>query len=100
VAGVLCPVEREHARAHDHAGGEAGIVDREGRVVPHRPKRELTARDEPAAESRQPGHGLALAQPREQGMRIQLELAEGDRGADRERGLARRRFTHGRSAGP
>ena len=85
MAHVRRPVLREHARPHDLPRGETGIVDRERRRRAHRLQREIAPRDEPAAERGQPRHRLALAQPREQGMRIEVELLEACSSADRKR---------------
>jgi hypothetical protein len=84
MALVLVAVAREHAAAEHLAGAEARIVDRQRLRVAHRPQRQVPARDEPAAERRQPGHRLALPQAREQRMRIVLELLERRRRAERE----------------
>jgi hypothetical protein len=89
VAAVLSAVEREHARPNDLACGEAGIVDREARRVAQRPQREIAPCHEPAPQRGQPRHRLALAQPRVQRMRIELELVEAGGGADRRPALPR-----------
>ena len=70
------------------AGGEARIVDGERAGVAHGLQGEIAPGDEPAVERRQPRHRLALAQARQQRMRIGCELLEGGRRADGERGLS------------
>jgi len=85
VAGVRGTVAREHARPHDPPGGETGIVDRERRRGAHRLQREIAPRDEPAPERGQPRHRLALAQPRGQRLRIEVELLEACSSAYRKR---------------
>jgi hypothetical protein len=96
MAPVFGAVEREHARTDDLPGGETGIVDREGRWVAHRLQGEIAPGDEPAPERGEPGNRLALTQPREKRMRIELELLEAGGGANRERALplASSGFTH------
>ena len=85
VPGVLVAVEGEHARSHHPARGEARVVDREGGGVAHRPQREVAPGDEPCPERGQPRDRLVGAKPREQRVRIGLELLETGGGADRER---------------
>ena len=89
VAPVLGAVEREHARPDDLAGGEARVVDGERLGVAHHLHGEVAPRDEPAAERGQPGDRLVLAQPREQRVRVGLELGERAAAPDRERRRAR-----------
>jgi hypothetical protein len=84
MAAVVLAVEREHARTDDLAGGEPRVLDREGRRVAHHLQREVAPGDEPPVQRGQPGHGLSLAQQREQRVRIVLELRERSGGADRE----------------
>ena len=71
VTAVLGAVEREHARPDDLAGREPGIVDREGRRSRASPcsarSRRVTSQ---AAQRGEPRDRLALAQPREQRMRV------------------------------
>src|ERR1035438_6448550 len=63
MAGVLGAIEREHARA-DHPGGrEPRVIHGEYRHVAHDAQRQVAAGDQPAAESGQPRHGLALPEP-------------------------------------
>ena len=79
VPGVRRPVERQHARPDHPRGGEPRIVDGKGpRGTHHRDGRRV-AGDEPPAERRHPRHRGALAQARQQRMRIPLQRAEGQR---------------------
>ena len=82
---VLGAVQRQHARP-DHPGGrEPGVVDGERPGVAQDAQGQVAARDQPAAENREPGHRLALAQPPQQRMQLAAEIAHGHGRAERER---------------
>ena len=85
---VLGPVGREHAPSHDLTRREARIVDGERLGVAHHLEREVSPGDHPSVERREPRHRLALAQAREQRVRVGLELLERRRRAERERRFA------------
>ena len=90
MALVRRALERQHARPDDLPGREARILDRERLRVAHHAHRQVAARHQPAVQRRQPGHRLVLAQAREHGVWIGLQLRERHRRADRERGGAHR----------
>ena len=75
MASVLVAVERQHARPDDLCGGEARIVDREAGGVAHDLDAQVPARDQPAVEDGQPRDRLTLAEARERGVRIHVELS-------------------------
>jgi hypothetical protein len=87
VAIVLGPVEAEHAGSHHLGGGKPRVVDGERPRVAHRGQDEVVPRDQPALEAGQPRHRLGRTQARQRGVRILVELWQGDRGAQGKRRL-------------
>ena len=76
MAPMLLPVEREHARADDLSGREPRVVDGIDDRVAHDVQREVPAGHDPGLQGRHPRDGLVLPEPREDGMRVVLELCE------------------------
>ena len=57
---------------------EAGVVDGEGRTVPHDRRGQVPPGHQPAVQHRHPGDGLGLAQPGQRRMRVLAQLGQGD----------------------
>ena len=88
VAAVRGAVQGQHARPDDAGRGEPRVVHREGHAVPHDRDREVVSGDQPAVQGRQPGDRLGVPQASQPGVRVVVEIRQGDGRAQGERARA------------